>query len=160
MVLYILTLSMIIIFIFLIFYNIILHYNIYKVSEGFSDNSGTQYKDYPPNALILAEQNAGNIEYLKSQMDQLSDLNQTVVDLSNNYVDLYNQVQGLAQQQAQYGAELNGGSTQPITVTGTDLSTTTPDETTDTTAVDEEDETTSINGIDTSTTTNTATAVS
>lgn len=155
MVSFFLIFPIIIIFIFLIFYNIALHYHI---REGLSNNNGTQYKNYPPNALILAEQNAGNIEYLKNKMVDIDNFKQTVVDLSNNYVDLYNQVQGLAQQQAQYGAQLNGGSTEPITVTGTDLSTT-PDET-DTTTGEDDDDTDTINGIDTSTTTNTATTVS
>ena len=54
----------------LIVYQIILAN--YNVIEGLKNkNSNKEYKDYPPNALILAQQNAGNIEYLKKKTDDL-----------------------------------------------------------------------------------------
>lgn len=111
------------IFISLIFYQIFFNLN-NKLKEGMDDNTTTSatYQDYSADPLILAQQNAGNIEYLKQQVQDLTDLNKTVVDLSNNYVSLYQQVQGLVQQQQEYGTQLNGGSTDPITITGTDLS--------------------------------------
>ena len=124
-------------FLFLIFYQTL---SSFFFKEGF-DNS-VQYVEYQPNPLILSQQNAGNIEYLKKEMDELKNLNKTVVDLSNNYVDLYNQVQGLSQAQASYGAELNGGSSDPITITGTDTS-----------------EDNDVSAIDTSSTINTATSL-
>ena len=53
---------LIVFFIILIVYQIILAT---KIVEGLKNNNNKKYKPYPPNALILAQQNAGNIEYLK-----------------------------------------------------------------------------------------------
>ena len=103
------------------------HYgNFQNIIEGIDDTT-SQYQPYdvnnPNNSLILGQQNAGNIQVLKSQVDthttQLNSLSGTVTDLSKNYTDLYNQVQSLVQQQQQYATQLNGGSDQPVTITGT-----------------------------------------
>ena len=50
---------LIIFFIILIGYQIILANHIV---EGLENSNSNEYKNYPPNALILSEQNAGNIE--------------------------------------------------------------------------------------------------
>jgi hypothetical protein len=84
-----------------------------------STTSTKEYQNYSDDPLILAKQNAANIEFLKNQMSEIKSYNQTVIDLSNNYVDLYNQVQGLSQQQIDFGNQLNGGSDAPIVVSGT-----------------------------------------
>jgi len=89
--------------------------------EGLENTSTTttEYQNYSDDPLILAKQNAANIECLKNQMSEIKGYTQTVIDLSNNYVDLYNQVQGLSQQQIDFGNQLNGGSDAPIVVSGT-----------------------------------------
>lgn len=117
---------LIIFFIILIGYQIILANHIVEGLEN-----GKQYKEYQPNALILAQQNAGNIEYLKKKMDDLQNINSTVNDLSGNVVSLQQQVNGLVQQQQQLVTQMTGGSPPDITGAGT------PDET------DETDETSS-----------------
>lgn len=114
-------------FIFLIIYQLVRPSWI--VQEGFDQSSSSSstepdnYKPYnindPNTPLILAQQNASNIISLKKQVDELEKMSLTVQDLSNNYVDLYNQVQGLVKQQTDYATQLNGGSEEPIDITGT-----------------------------------------
>ena len=67
----------------------------------------------------LPQLNKRNIMILDEKMSKLENLSQIVTDLSTNYTKLNEQVQGLVQQQADYANSLNGGSDQPITVTGT-----------------------------------------
>jgi hypothetical protein len=161
-----LVLFLIILFSFLIIYQFRFSYH-----ENFTNNN-LQYKDYPPNALILSQQNAGNIEYLKNEMDDLKNLNQTVVDLSNNYVDLFNQVQQLTQQQADYASQMTGGDNEPMEISGTNLSdtdntddanisstTNMNDDTNNTNATDDEEDNNNINGINTSSSISTSTVI-
>lgn len=76
----------------------------------------TDYKEYQPNdALMLAQQNAGNIEYLKQQMGKLDGVQGQVADLSNNLQTLQTQVAGLMQAQQDYATQLTGGSAPAIT---------------------------------------------
>jgi hypothetical protein len=59
-----------------------------------------QYQSYSgEDPLILAKQNAGNIEFLKSRVDELSGINQKVADLSSTVADLNIKVNTLVQQQ-------------------------------------------------------------
>ena len=99
-------------FIFLITYQIFLANN---TIEGF-DN---EYKPYdtnnPNNALILAQQNAGNIEYLKQRIDTVQGMNQQLQDLSGNVVLLQTQVDGLVQAQKDYANQMTGGTAPDIT---------------------------------------------
>ena len=96
--------SLIVLFIVIIIYQLFLGNYSYK--EGF-DNTG--YKSYntndPNNAMILAQQNAGNIEVLKKQIDDLTGLKQIVTDLSGNVTTLQTQVNSLVQSQADYLSE-------------------------------------------------------
>jgi len=71
----------------------------------------------PNNALILAQQNAGNISYLKERLDNLTNLSTQVTDLSANVVILNDQVLKLVQQQSELTQKYVG--TQPPTITGT-----------------------------------------
>ena len=111
--------------ILIIFFTLLIIYQLYSFKEGFYDST-SQYKPYnlndPNNALILAQQNAGNIQVLKSQLDKLNGMVQNVTDLSNNYFQLEEQVQSLIKQQADYANQLNGGSDEPVNVSGTDTS--------------------------------------
>jgi len=97
-----LTKILIIFFLFLILYQIFLAI-FGNLIEGL-ENEGSTYKEYdtndPNNAMILAQQNAGNISVLKQRIDELMDLKGTVTDVCGNVVQLNQQVQGLVQQQA------------------------------------------------------------
>jgi len=100
--------TLIIFFIILIFYQIFLAHissNIINI-EGMDTQTSQQYKPYdlnnPNNALILSQQNAGNIQVLKQQMDGIFNLNNKVRDLSGNVTALQNQVSDLMVQQQQY----------------------------------------------------------
>jgi hypothetical protein len=99
-------------FIILILYQIFLASNIIEGLEN-------KYKPYntkdPNNVLILAQQNAGNISYLKDQIDSLNGMSQQVQDLSGNVVSLQTQVNGLVQAQQDYANQMTGGSPPQVT---------------------------------------------
>jgi len=105
---------LIIIFILIIIYQIFLaHFN-NNIIEGLDG-----YKDYDPSiAMELAEQNAGNIEVLKSQLSNNSGLKQEVEDLSANVANLNQQMKDLAQAQQDYLSEKLPA--EPPTVSGAD----------------------------------------
>lgn len=122
---------LIIFFIILIFYQVFLS-NIsnmaYKMTNGIIEGMDTtttstsqQYQPYdmnnPNNALILAQQNAGNIQVLKQQVDKVLGLDKEVQDISGNLVALGTQVTNLMTAQQQY-AQTNLPSSPPE-VTGT-----------------------------------------
>lgn len=108
---------LILFFIILLFFQIYIHLFGEKLIEGL-DN---EYKSYdmndPNNAMILAQQNAGNIEYLKQQIAGLEDMQKEVNDISLNLISVNEQIQGLIQQQQQAATQLVGST--PLTVTGT-----------------------------------------
>jgi hypothetical protein len=117
--------TLIIFFIILISYQIILgNY----ILEGLQNNQTYQQYDTnnPSNALILAQQNAGNIEYIKQRMDTVQGMSQQFQDLSGNVASLQEQVNGLVSAQQQYASQLTGG-------TAPDVSGTESDDTNDTT---------------------------
>lgn len=119
--------NLIIIMIF--FLAILLVYQIYLayfrpkniLIEGLTNQSPPGYKEYnfndPNNALILAQQNAGNIEVLKGQIIDLGTIKQDVDGLKNDVNQLTIQINNLVQQQADYAQEMAGN--QPVEVTGT-----------------------------------------
>ena len=122
---------LILFFIFLILYQILLANNIIEGLEN-------QYQPYdtnnPNNALILAQQNAGNISYLKESLDSLQGLDKQVQDISGNLTTLQSQVTQMVQQQQQYANQITGGSAPQVTGAVDDSTTsTTTDTTTDTT---------------------------
>lgn len=88
--------------------------------EGFQEGMD-EYKDYntsdPNNAMILAQQNAGNIAVLKKQMDEIMGFKDTIVDICGNIVSLNDQMNAIVQAQADSVQQVNGG--QPIAVSGT-----------------------------------------
>ena len=95
---------LIIIFIILIIYQIFLAHFSDTIIEGLEN-----YKEYdtedPNNVMILAQQNAGNIEVLKQQFDNITGLKQQVDDISGNMVNLTKQVDDLVQAQEDYLAQ-------------------------------------------------------
>lgn len=91
-----------------------------------TQKSQTEYKPYntsdPNNALILAQQNAGNIEVLKGQIDKLGGVKEQVDNMQQNMNSMQTQIDGLVQQQADYAQDIVGS--EPIEITGTDEETT------------------------------------
>jgi hypothetical protein len=105
---------LIIFFVLLIVYEIFLAYLGSYIKEGLEN----EYKPYdtnnPANALILAQQNAGNINFLKSQVDSLLGLNREVNDISGNVVALQDQVNQLVAAQQQYANQMTGGEAPDV----------------------------------------------
>ena len=101
----------------LIIYQIFLAHFSNSIVEGLEN-----YKDYdtsdPNNVMILAQQNAGNIEVLKQQFDKISGLKQHVEDMSGNIDNLTQQVNDLVQSQQDYLAQ--NLPSEPPEVTGAD----------------------------------------
>ena len=90
-----------------------------KPTSTTDTDNNKHYQPYnasdPNNALILEQQNAGNIAYLKQRMDSIQDLNKEVKDISGNVVDLQNQVHQLIAAQQQYTTRMTGGKVPHIT---------------------------------------------
>lgn len=119
---------LIVFFLFLIIYQIVLAYFGDNIVEGL-----TKYKPYgDKDALILGQQNAGNIIVLKGEIDDLTGLKQEFQDLSSNYSGLQSQVNSLVKAQNDYTNQMTGGSEAQIT--GTTTSDTTSDTTSSTTS--------------------------
>ena len=101
-----LTKLLIIFFGILIIYQIFLAQFIFK--EGLEQPT-QQYKDYdlnnPNNALILSQQNAGNIEFLKSRIDDLIPLQKQVSDISGNLITLSDKVNEIILQQSNFATQ-------------------------------------------------------
>ena len=92
--------------------------------EGMESQTYQPYDlNNPNNTLILAQQNAGNIQVLKKQMDDVLDLNKEVQDISGNLATLSTQVTNMIEQQEQY-VQTNLPSTPPQ-ITGADTTTST-----------------------------------
>ena len=104
---------LILFFILLIMYQIFLAY--FKIAEGLQNQTYQPYDtNNPSNALILAQQNAGNIEVLKQLIDSVMGLNKEVNDISGNVATLQDQVNGIVQAQQQYATQMSGGNTPSI----------------------------------------------
>ena len=93
----------------------------FTLIEGLESNSkeSGEFKSYdtnnPDNAMILAQQNAGNIEVLKKQLDEMLGVNQQVQDLSAKVTNMQQQVDDLVQAQQDYANDLTGGEEPEIT---------------------------------------------
>lgn len=116
----------IIINILIVFFGLLILYQInlavFKIGiiEGLENNSNTKYKEYdmnnPNNAMILAQQNAGNIEYLKSQIDLVLDFRGKINNIDTRINDLSKQVDDLVLAQKTYASETF--PSEPPVVTG------------------------------------------
>jgi hypothetical protein len=69
-------------------------------------------KKISDNTFLLAQQNAGNIEYLKERVNTIQDMADEVNKLSSNVDALQEQMNGLIQANAQYTSQ-NLGTTPP-----------------------------------------------
>ena len=118
---------LIVIFVCLLVYQTFLALFPNKLIEGLENetSSETKSKEYQPynvsdpsNALILAQQNAGNIEVLKGRIDEFDGVKEKLDTMQQNINSMQVQMDGLVQQQADYAAEIAGST--PPTVTGTE----------------------------------------
>ncbi len=113
-------------FILLIIYQISLAHFTASASLIEGLENANEYKDYdmndPNNALILGQQNAGNISYLKIRVDELAGIKAKVDSLQQNVDSMQVQIDGLVQQQADYAQDLAGN--KPVEVSGTEEVTT------------------------------------
>lgn len=120
---------LILFFIGLIGYQLVLALSGNNLIEGLENNttskSSNEYKPYntdDPNnqnsALILSQQNAGNIEVLKGRIDGLDGVKARVDTMQQNIDSMLVQIDALVQQQADYAADLAGN--EPVEVTGTE----------------------------------------
>jgi hypothetical protein len=113
--------SLIVFFVFLITYQLFLAWNP-TIMEGLTNNDGKSktidYKPYdmnnPNNALILGQQNAGNIEYLKGRINEVDGVNLRIDSLEQNIDSMQNQIDALVQQQASFANDITGG--EPIDI--------------------------------------------
>ena len=108
---------LILFFISLILYQILLASNIV---EGLENQYNEYDKNNPNNALILAQQNAGNIEYLKGRLDGVQTIVQEIQDLSGNVTSLQGQVNDLVQAQQDYANQMTGGTAPELSGTTDD----------------------------------------
>ena len=87
----------------------------FNIIEGLNETvspSADEYQPYnldnPNNALILGQQNAGNIQVLRGEVDGLKGIERRVTDAEGNIDALQRQLDDLASQQADYAQELVG----------------------------------------------------
>ena len=124
---------LIVFFLILIIYQILQYYITYAfnnnnyIIEGLttpiqpsqSSQSSQQYQPYdmnnPNNVLILAQQNAGNIQVMKQQIDKTLGLEKEVRDISGNVATLTEQVTAFMQQQQKSANALLPSSPPNIT---------------------------------------------
>ena len=108
---------LIVVFIILILFQTVLAN---RIIEGVENN--TQYKDYDTsdssNAMVLAQQNAGNIGYIKQRLETTQDLVTKVRDNTDKIESLQDQVNALVAAQKQYADQMTGGT--PPDVSGTE----------------------------------------
>jgi hypothetical protein len=137
---------LIVFFISLFIYQIILAFYPNSLIEGMETNSkdknkttGATYENYPTDPLILGKQNAGNIEYLKSQVDTLSSNTTDINQMETTISSLQDQVNALSTQMSQLSQSMI--SSEPPDISGvtsyTGDDTTTDDTTTDDTTTDD-----------------------
>jgi hypothetical protein len=90
--------------------------------ENNESNSTNEYQPYnvndPNNALILSQQNAGNIEVLKGRIDGFDGVKEKVDNMQQSINSMQIQIEGLVQQQADYAQEIAGS--EPVEITGTE----------------------------------------
>jgi hypothetical protein len=104
-------------FICLIGYQLFFTFKKDNLQEGLENNTttGTESGDYKPynkddpnNALILAQQNAGNIEVLNGRMNKIDGIKETVDTLQQSMSSMQVQIDGLVQQQGDYAKDVMG----------------------------------------------------
>ena len=114
---------LIVLFVLLICYQNYLAFSKNPLVEGLENNTTSEYKPYnvndPNNALILGQQNAGNIEVLKGQIDGFDEKIKKIPAMQQQIDAMQQQMNDLVQQQANYATEIAGGD-KPPEITGTE----------------------------------------
>lgn len=92
--------------------------------EGLENEEYKAYdKDDPNNALILAQQNAGNIEILKDRVDKIdatkdemkNEIQKKIKDeIEPKFISMQTQLDALVQQQADYASDVMGDTPPTI----------------------------------------------
>ena len=114
-----LLLFLIFFFIFLIIFQIV-ERNI-NIIEGIDETTtpiispSPTYKEYAADPLILGEQNAGNISYLKSQTDDIPTFKKNITDLTTRVDNLEQQLAALGEQQNKAVQDMIGTQAPDIT---------------------------------------------
>jgi len=114
---------LIVIFFLIIVYQLYLYLIGETIIEGMSldkvdDGSFQPYNTNDPNnAMILAQQNAGNIQVMEKQINNLSSLTSEIQDMSANLVILNQQVGAIIQQQSAAAQQIAGN--KPLDITST-----------------------------------------
>ena len=84
------------------------------------DNKDNDFKKYdtndPNNALILAQQNAGNIMSLEQKIETQQAFVQRLDNLESTVENQQTQLDGLVEQQAQYAQDISAN--EPVEITG------------------------------------------
>jgi hypothetical protein len=106
------------------FTSIVLYKILFYLGQTFSliegmEGGSDEYQKYGDDPMILAQQNAGNIEFLKSRVDDISNVKGDVETIKQDLRTMQIQVDGLVQQQADMANELSGGG-EPLSVDGLD----------------------------------------
>jgi hypothetical protein len=114
MVIKLLLLFLIFFFIFLIIFQIIERNR--NIIEGIDETTTPTYKEYAADPLILGQQNAGNINYLKSQTDDIPSFKKKITDLTTRVDNLEQQLAALGEQQNKAVQDMIG--TQDPGITG------------------------------------------
>jgi len=117
---------LILVFVLLFGYQLFLAIFPRNIVEGLENEDTTtvsqEYKPYnlndPNNSLILAQQNAGNIEVLKGRIDNFDGVKEKVDNMQQEINSMQTQIDGLVQQQADFAQNLVGST--PPDVTGTE----------------------------------------
>lgn len=76
----------------------------------------TKYEPYPEDPLILAKQNAANIEYLKQRINDVDSVKKDVKQNTDDISNLGKQVNAILESQAKEAINRAGG--KPMTITG------------------------------------------
>lgn len=85
--------------------------------EGLENSAGT-YQNYPDDPLILGKQNAGNIEVLKQEIQEIPELKRRVTNLEEDVKVLNEQIQGLNQQNAEAVTSFSSSTSNLTSGTG------------------------------------------
>jgi hypothetical protein len=75
-------------------------------SKDKDKNYGTMYEEYPTDPLILGKLNAGNIQYLKGQIDTISTNTTDINEMQTTIDQLQQQVSDLSTQMSQLSQSL------------------------------------------------------
>ena len=75
-----------------------------------SNPTGAMYEEYSKDPLILGQQNAGNIEYLKGRVDTISDSTTDIDKLQTTITAMQQQMDDMSTQMAQLSQNMISGT--------------------------------------------------